>query len=129
MRTLVVSDLHLANRSGRDVLALPAIRQRLLAAIDDADVERLVLLGDTIELMHHQPRRSMVMAEPVLRALGQGLGPDREVVVVPGNHDAALIRDGPWPRGHGSRPRMRCRRRPARDWTASCRGWRRRGRG
>ena len=42
--------------------------------------------------MYRQPHRSMVVAEPVLRALGQALGPDREVVVVPGNHDAPLLR-------------------------------------
>jgi UDP-2,3-diacylglucosamine pyrophosphatase LpxH len=92
VRTLVISDLHLGNRSRRDVLRLPEIRERLLAAVGDAGVERLVLLGDTIELMHRTPRRSMVTAEPVLRALGQGLGRDREVVVVPGNHDAPLLR-------------------------------------
>ena len=90
--TLVLSDLHLGNRSGRDVLRLPAIRERLLAAVAEAGVERVVLLGDTVELMHRHPRRSMVAAEPVLRALGQSLGSDREVVVVPGNHDAPLLR-------------------------------------
>jgi UDP-2,3-diacylglucosamine pyrophosphatase LpxH len=92
VRTLVLSDLHLGNRSRRDVLRVPAIRERLLAAVADAGAERVVLLGDTVELMHRQPRRSMVAAEPVLRALGQSLGSDREVVVVPGNHDAPLLR-------------------------------------
>jgi hypothetical protein len=38
-------------------------------------------------------------AAPVLRAVGARLGPEREVVYVPGNHDAALIR--PWLRAHG----------------------------
>ena len=90
MRTLVVSDLHLGNRGHRDVLRVAEVRERLLAAV--ADAERLVLLGDTIELAHRQPRRSMVAAAPVLRALGQALGPEREVIVVPGNHDAALLR-------------------------------------
>lgn len=90
MRTLVVSDLHLGNRGRHDVLRLAEIRERLFAAV--ADAERLVLLGDTVELMHRQPHRSMIVAEPVLRALGQALGPDREVVVVPGNHDAPLLR-------------------------------------
>ena len=92
MRTLVISDLHLANRSRRDVLRLPAIRERLLATMDETGVERLVLLGDILELMHRQPGRSLAIAEPVLRALGEGLGPDREVIVVPGNHDAPLLR-------------------------------------
>jgi UDP-2,3-diacylglucosamine pyrophosphatase LpxH len=101
VRTLVVSDLHLANRTHRDVMQLPEIRERLLAAVEDNGVERLVLLGDTVELMHRQPRRSMVMAEPVLRALGRGLGPDREVIVVPGNHDSPLIRG--WALAQGPR--------------------------
>jgi hypothetical protein len=34
----------------------------------------------------------MAAAEPVLRAIGQRLGGDRELVIVPGNHDAPLIR-------------------------------------
>jgi hypothetical protein len=34
----------------------------------------------------------MEIAEPVLRALGAALGPQREVIVVPGNHDAPLVR-------------------------------------
>jgi UDP-2,3-diacylglucosamine pyrophosphatase LpxH len=90
VRTLVVSDLHLGNRGRRDVLRVADVRERLLEAVRDAD--RLVLLGDTVELAHRQPRRSIDAAEPVLRALGQALGPGREVVMVPGNHDAALLR-------------------------------------
>jgi UDP-2,3-diacylglucosamine pyrophosphatase LpxH len=90
VRTLVVSDLHLGNRGHRDVLRIAEARERLLVAV--AGAERLVLLGDTVELVHRQPLRSMIAAEPVLRALGETLGPDREVVMVPGNHDAALLR-------------------------------------
>ena len=90
MRTLVVSDLHLANRARHDALRLPVIRERLIDAIGRAD--RLVLLGDTIELVHRHPRRSLAAAEPVLRALGRALGPEREVILVPGNRDAPLLR-------------------------------------
>jgi UDP-2,3-diacylglucosamine pyrophosphatase LpxH len=90
VRTLVISDLHLGNRGRRDVLRIAEVQERLLDAVRGAD--RLVLLGDTVELMHRQPRRSMAAAEPVVRALGQSLGPDREVIVVPGNHDAPLLR-------------------------------------
>jgi UDP-2,3-diacylglucosamine pyrophosphatase LpxH len=104
VRTLVVSDLHLGNRGRRDVLRLPAIMDRLVAALDDHDVECLVLLGDTVELMHRHPRRSMAMAEPVLRALAQGLGPDREVIVVPGNHDAPLVRAWAFAQGDTLQP-------------------------
>jgi len=90
VRTLVVSDLHLGNRGRRDVLRVAEVRERLLAAI--AGVERLVLLGDTVELAHRQPRRPMAAAEPVLRDVGRALGPEREVILVPGNHDAPLLR-------------------------------------
>lgn len=90
MRTLVISDLHLGNRGRRDVLRVAEVRERLLAAV--ADTERLVLLGDTVELVHRNTRRSMAAAEPVLRALGRALGSEREVILVPGNHDAPLLR-------------------------------------
>lgn len=90
MRTLIVSDLHLGNRGGHDTARLPGPRARLLEAVDGVD--RLVLLGDTVELMGRRPRRSMAIAEPVLRELGRRLGPDREVILVPGNHDAPLVR-------------------------------------
>lgn len=97
MSTLVISDLHLGDRAGRDVLRLPEAQERLMAAAGDA--ERVVLLGDTVELATRRPSRAMATAEPVLRALGRRLGPDREVVVVPGNHDAPLVRR--WARAQG----------------------------
>jgi hypothetical protein len=60
-----------------------------------------VLLGDTVELAARRPRRAMPAAEPVLRAIGEQLGPQREVIVVPGNHDLALVR--PWIRSRRER--------------------------
>lgn len=90
MRTLVISDLHLGNRAGNDVLRRAAACERLLDAV--AGIDRLVLLGDTVELMHRRAEPSMAVAEPVLRALGRRLGAEREVIVVPGNHDAPLAR-------------------------------------
>ena len=90
MRTLIISDLHLGNRRGRDVLRFAVPRERLHAAIDGVD--RLVLLGDTIELVTGSPREAMAAAEPVLRELGRRLGPDRDVIVIVGNHDAPLVR-------------------------------------
>ncbi|MFL5863209.1 MAG: metallophosphoesterase [Solirubrobacteraceae bacterium] len=101
MRTIVVSDLHLGDRRRYDVLRLPVVRDRLLEAIDDAD--RLVLLGDTLELMYRHPLRAIAAAEPVLRALGRMLGRTREVIVVPGNHDAPLVRG--WALAQGGRLR------------------------
>jgi predicted phosphodiesterase len=92
MRTLVVSDLHLGARLRRDVLRAPEALDALLAALDGVD--RLVLLGDVVELLEHRPRRAMEVAEPVLRAIGARLGAGSEAILVPGNHDAALVR--PW---------------------------------
>jgi hypothetical protein len=92
MSTLVVSDLHLGARLRRDVLRHHEAVDALLGALDG--VERLVLLGDVIELAEGRPRRAMEIAEPVLRSLGARLGSDAEVVVVPGNHDVGLVR--PW---------------------------------
>jgi predicted phosphodiesterase len=93
-RTLVVSDLHLGSRLGRDVLRRPGVLEPLLEAVAGAD--RLVLLGDVVELIEGRPAEAMAAAEPVLRALG---GAAREVILVPGNHDAELVR--PWLRIHG----------------------------
>lgn len=98
----MISDLHLGSRARHDVLRLEPARDRLLAALDG--VQRLVLLGDTVELMTRHPRRAMALAEPVIRALGRGLGPEREVVVVPGNHDAALARSWVLAQGRSLRP-------------------------
>ena len=98
MRTLLISDLHLGGRLEHAVLTRPEPRRRLLAALDS--VERLVLLGDTLELLEGRPHQAMQVAEPVLRELGTQLGPDREVIVVPGNHDALLIRG--WARDLGA---------------------------
>jgi predicted phosphodiesterase len=98
-RTLVVSDFHLGGRLGHDVLRHTEPLQRLLAALDD--VERLVLLGDIIELMEGRATAAMRIAEPVLRAIGARLGAEREVVLIPGNHDAPLVR--PWVRRIGAR--------------------------
>jgi Calcineurin-like phosphoesterase len=92
VRTLVVSDLHLGARLQRDVLRREVALDALLGAFDR--VERLVLLGDVLELLEGRPRPVMEVAEPVLRAIGARLGGGREVIVVPGNHDAALVR--PW---------------------------------
>jgi hypothetical protein len=97
VRTLVISDLHLGARLGRDVLRRPEALAALLAALEDVD--RLVLLGDTVELLAERGGGSPALARPVLRAIGARLGRDGEIVLVPGNHDAALIR--PWLRRHG----------------------------
>lgn len=96
VRTLVISDLHLGNHGHRDVLRRPAALERLLAALDDVD--RLVLLGDTLEYHGRHADQALSAAEPVLRAIGARMA-GREVVYVPGNHDHPLVRR--WVRGRG----------------------------
>jgi hypothetical protein len=92
VRTLVVSDLHLGRGSGEDVLQRPVPRGALIAAL--GGVQRLILLGDTIELRHGPARDALRRAEPVLRELGAAMaGPGREIVIVPGNHDHELVAD------------------------------------
>ncbi|MGH2840571.1 MAG: metallophosphoesterase [Solirubrobacteraceae bacterium] len=88
MRTLVISDLHLGIHTESDVLSRPGALDRLLARLDG--VQRLVLLGDTIELRGAPARDGLAVAEPVLRAIGDALGSDGEVLIAPGNHDHAL---------------------------------------
>ena len=90
MRTLVVSDLHLGSLLERDVLRRPAALEALAEEARRSD--RLVLLGDTIELLEGRARQAAEVARPVLGELGQAIGAGGEVVVVPGNHDHALIR-------------------------------------
>jgi len=92
VRTVVVSDLHLGSRSEADVLRRRAPRDKLIERVEGAD--RLVLLGDTIELRQGPAREAMAVAQPVLEELGGALGKGGEVILVPGNHDHALVR--PW---------------------------------
>jgi hypothetical protein len=51
-----------------------------------------VLLGDTLELRHGPLQQTLGAAGPVLAELGRTLGSEREVVIVPGNHDHMLLR-------------------------------------
>jgi hypothetical protein len=92
VRTLVISDLHLGSRNAVDVLRRPAARAALLDALDGVD--RLILLGDLLELRHGPLHDALAVARPVLHEIGERLGPGRQVVLSPGNHDFRLI--GPW---------------------------------
>lgn len=93
VRTLVVSDLHLGARGDADVLRTqPQALDALAGAL--TGIDRLVLLGDTLELRHGPVRDALAAAEPVLRTLGAALAPGAEVVLVAGNHDHRLV--APW---------------------------------
>ena len=53
--------------------------------------DRLVILGDGVEL-RDRPKRDMAeLAGPVYADLGAALGPDGELVMVAGNHDHGLV--------------------------------------
>jgi len=91
MRTAVISDLHLGGLAGHDVAREGAERDALVAAVSDAD--RLVLLGDVVELRERPLADSLEVARPVIEQLGRALA-GRSVVLVPGNHDHAFAE--PW---------------------------------
>ncbi|HEU5105977.1 MAG TPA: metallophosphoesterase, partial [Solirubrobacterales bacterium] len=87
MRTAIISDLHLGVASVEDVLRDPAVRRLLLAEIAGAD--RVVLLGDAIELRNLPLGPSLERSRPFFEELGEAIG-DVEVILVPGNHDHRL---------------------------------------
>src|SRR4249919_3048239 len=87
MRTAIVSDLHLGSSTGEDLLRDPAIRRALLEEVAGAD--RLVLLGDSLELRELPLARVLELVEPFFAELGEAMA-GRRVVLVPGNHDQRL---------------------------------------
>jgi hypothetical protein len=87
MKTAIISDLHLGVTSGGDVLRDPEIRAVLAAELRGAD--RLVLLGDALELRERPVGAALEQAHPVLEDLAAAVG-DIEVILVPGNHDSRL---------------------------------------
>jgi hypothetical protein len=83
--------LHLGAATRVDLLRRKEVRASLLEALEDVD--RLVLLGDVLELRHGPRRDAMGAARPFFEDLGRVMA-DREIVVSAGNHDHALIE--PW---------------------------------
>lgn len=97
MRTLIVSDLHVGGNSGIDLLRRPRLRAALIERLAAAD--RLVLLGDVLELRHGPLREAMAAARPFFEDLGRALD-GRELVIAAGNHDHALVE--PWLAARGA---------------------------
>jgi hypothetical protein len=64
-------------------------RAPLLAAL--AGCDRLVLLGDVLELRHGPLHAALAAAREPLAELGAALGPDGEVILLAGNHDHYLV--------------------------------------
>jgi hypothetical protein len=93
MATAVISDLHLGSGGGVDILRREDIREALAVRLEG--VERLVLLGDVVELRDRPLAEALELSRPTLAALGALA--DRagaEVVLVAGNHDHHLVE--PW---------------------------------
>jgi len=89
LRTLVVSDLHIGSGRGRPRLDDDAAVEALAAAAAQAD--RLVLLGDVVELRQRPMRDALAAASRVLPRVVAGMGAGREVVLITGNHDHELF--------------------------------------
>jgi hypothetical protein len=102
MSTLVISDLHLGTRTNRDVLQTPSALSGLTAALKAGD--RLVILGDLVELRHGPERDAFAAATEPLAAIGEALGASGEVVIAPGNHDHALLNGWLGRRAHAGPP-------------------------
>jgi predicted phosphodiesterase len=97
MRTLILSDLHLGGLSGSDLLRRSDLRASLLEVVEGVD--RVVLLGDVLELRHGPVREAMAAARPFFEDLGRALG-EGELILTAGNHDHALVE--PWLAARGS---------------------------
>jgi hypothetical protein len=52
----------------------------------------VVLLGDVLELRHGPLRGALAAARPVLEEIGAAAGSERQIAIVPGNHDHLLLR-------------------------------------
>lgn len=87
MRTAVVSDLHLGTIVGADLVRDPEMCVTLLDELSGAD--RVVLLGDILELRDRPAGEILERAATFLELLGTAVG-GGEVVLVPGNHDHRL---------------------------------------
>jgi hypothetical protein len=87
MRTAIVSDLHLGSATGEDLGRDPAVRRVLLEEIAGAD--RLVLLGDVLEMRELPLAVMLESVRPFFEDLGKAMG-GRRVILVPGNHDHRL---------------------------------------
>jgi hypothetical protein len=77
-------------------------RAALLSAL--AGCDRLVLLGDVLELRHGPLHEALAAAREPLAEIGAALGPDAEVVLLAGNHDHYLVHSWSQRRAAAGRP-------------------------
>jgi predicted phosphodiesterase len=87
MRTAIVSDLHLGTIVCADLARDAQMRAALVDELSGAD--RVVLLGDVLELRDRPVGEILELTAPFLEELGAGMQ-GGEVVLVPGNHDHRL---------------------------------------
>jgi predicted phosphodiesterase len=87
----VISDLHLGAGADVDMLRRQEMRDVLAEAL--TGIDRLVLLGDVIELRDRPLAEALDRAAPALAGLGE-MSAGAEVVIVAGNHDHHLVE--PW---------------------------------
>src|SRR5947207_10374314 len=71
MRTVVLSDLHIGTANDSDLLRRPSFLARLIEFVEGAD--RLVLLGDVLELRDRPLARVVELAGPVFEGLGRAV--------------------------------------------------------
>jgi hypothetical protein len=91
MTTVVLSDLHLGAGPEWDMLRGREIRELLFERL--AGAERVVLLGDVLELRDRPLREVLDLAGPFFQELGEVMA-GRRVELMPGNHDHHLLQ--PW---------------------------------
>jgi predicted phosphodiesterase len=91
VKTAVVSDLHLGAVGGADVARRPEALERLAEALESAD--RIVLLGDTLEMRERRLAELLDVVEPVFDRLAKAARGKR-VTLMAGNHDHGLAE--PW---------------------------------
>jgi hypothetical protein len=89
VRTLVISDLHVGANTRADLLRRPELREPLLDAV--RGVDRLVILGDALELRDGPQRAALELAGPLFADLGRALGGEGELLLLAGNHDHGLV--------------------------------------
>ena len=89
MRTLVVSDLPWVHQGEPTCCGAPSCVRPWSRPC--SDVDRLVILGDGLELRDGRAPRRADRRRPVLRGGRPRLGPDGECSMLGGNHDHGLV--------------------------------------
>ena len=78
-----------ARPSGPTCCAAPSCASRCWRPC--ADVDRLVILGDGLELREARTATRSTVAGPLFGDVGRALGPDGELLMLAGNHDHGLV--------------------------------------